>query len=231
MAEDNRDILMKLEMTKGSYVPAECSAVLDSDDPLATDFKGTGTTGSLVVGNYFAIEEFSFDIGLADREKKPASVTPEQMQEHMKNMQKAMAAGKTFEAKEGSYKDFMKTGRGSYPADLQAVSITKSMDRSSTTLFEKVQDSFKFVSATILRRKAIGADTLRGYLRIDFTDVMLTELNWEDDEVVKETFKFVCRGATIKYAMESGSASQANAAANVLKVMPEVKWSVRPPQK
>ena len=66
---------------------------------------------------------------------------------------------------------------------------------------------------------------LRGYLRIEFYDVMLTELNWDDDETVKEKFKFVCRRAKVQYSVET-SGDQSSKSGISLKKQPAMEWGV-----
>lgn len=282
MADDNRDILMKLEMTPNKYVPSECSGVVSGADKLAAGFQGTSQTGSLVRGNYFSIEDFEFDIGLAEKgpadamkaqeaqaEEKVNQVTKGVNQalstvgDHIRTLHERiddlearlaeLTGGKrsgsgggvggadlvgdievSGSKEAGAYSRFMTDGRAfqrrnanaAYPSDLEPVSVSKRMDASSTTLFNCCKTSLKFTSATILKRRAVGGAMLRGFLRLDFYDVMLTELNWDDDEVIRESFKFVCRRAVVQYAMETGSRSQFNPEAAVLKPMPAVEWNV-----
>lgn len=269
MADDDRDTLMKIEVTSGKYVPGECSAVaIAPDDPMAKDFSGTQVTGGLINGNYFAVDDFSVDIGIkgqgtADQMEAQSKDTQEQISEVTKQVNKTVevltarikeletmvtklggdaGSGKgtpkigTDGGSAGEFSRFMLEGRSflrkekkAYPSDLEPVSITKRMDISSPVLFDKCQSSFKFVSATVLKRKAVGKNMLYGFLRIDFTDVMLIELNWDDDDVTKETFKFVCRKAVVTYAMENPSTDKANKGAAVLTQMPAVEWNVLPP--
>jgi type VI protein secretion system component Hcp len=44
---------------------------------------------------------------------------------------------------------------------------------------------------------------LQGYFRIDFTDVLLTDLDWDDGDTIKETAKFVCRQIQIQYRKQN----------------------------
>jgi type VI protein secretion system component Hcp len=130
----------------------------------------------------------------------------------------------------GTYSRFLSEGRaclgganGAFVSDIEPVSISKRLDRSSTTLLERCMTSFKFNSATIIKRRAIGQGKLRGFVRFDFYDVMLTELNWDDDDVTKESFRFVCRGVVVQYSAETFS-SASNAA--VLTAGSPAQWKV-----
>jgi type VI protein secretion system component Hcp len=282
VAEDDRDILMKLEMTAGNYVPSECSSMVTSADKLASGFTGSTAVGSSASGNYFAVEDFTFDVGITepgqmDALKAQQQQSNEQTTQVVKQVNKAVGSlqsqitaliarcqsleqrlaevtggkassggggnGNTTASVDsislsaggketGAFGRFLSEGRSftrkgkAYPSDLDAVSITRRMDISSTTLFDCCKKSFKFKSATILKRKAIGGSVLRGYLRIDFKDVMLTELNWDDDEVIKETFKFVCREATVQYAMETPPSGKFSQGMAIMKPIPPETWSL-----
>ncbi len=268
MADENRDLLMKLEMTPGKFVPAECAAVIATDDTMASGFKGTTAAGPLIRGNYFSIDDFGFDIGIserggADQMEAQAEDTRGQIEQVAKQVNRTVDALQTrlrgmeavleqikggvprdrapggvppIKADGGgsmAYNRFMIEGRtflrrekNAYPSDVEPVSITKRMDISSPTLFDCCRSSFKFTSATVLKRKPVGKDALYGFLRLDFYDVMLIDLNWDDDEVTKESFKFVCRKAVVTYSMETPSKSAANKGAAVLTKLPAVEWNV-----
>jgi type VI protein secretion system component Hcp len=282
MAEDNRDILMMMELTDGTYVPAECTAVVSPMDKLATGFSGTPYLGGLVQGNYFAVEDFTMEVSISDSTDKKDSMelqddnTRSQVEDLGKQVGKSIgtlhdyvnelqgriaeleamvskltgSSGsrgrsapigtdpsatkfKSGEKASVPYRRFMTSGRDAlrsqgdrYPSDLESVTISRRMDRSSPTLFDKCRSSFKFNSATILKRKAIGADTLRGFLRIDFYDVMLTDLNWDHDEQIKEKLKFVCRRADVTYAVETMGGG-AKKGSNLLTKQPVASWSMR----
>jgi type VI protein secretion system component Hcp len=297
MAEDSRDVLMKLEMTPGKSLPAECTAVISADDPMARGFRGTSTAGNLIRGNYFSIEDFTFDAGISERggsdpdamqaQNTRAQVgdvarqvnrsfaathamissahdlisTLEQRVAQLESIIAGMPAGRgvrvgsngsstagsaasagQYEVKAGSGaetnafnrfltegRNFLKREKRAYLSDLEPIAITKRMDLSSPTLFDCMRNSFKFHSASIIRRKAIGGALLRSYLRIDFGDVMLTELNWDDDDVIKETFKFVCRSASVRYAIETPSTDAGRKGAAVLTPLEEVHWRLLDP--
>ena len=268
MADDSRDVLMKLEMTAGKYLPAECVAVIDTKDPMAKDFTGTKATGNLIRGNYFQIDDFSFDIGIAERGaadqmdmqaadvagqfeavSKQVNTSLDLLNARMKVLNdyirrttggapedgggapKVKPEGgrsAAFERFMSEGRNFLRRERNAYPSDLEPVSVTKRMDISSTTLLDCCRQSFKFKSASILKRRAVGKELLNGFLRIDFTDVMLISLDWDDDEVTKESFKFVSRKAEVFYSMETASTSTSARGAAVLTQQPSVVWSVLP---
>ena len=223
MAEDSRDILMTMVLNTGKVIPVECQAVISSQDTMASGF-AQGSSGP----NYFSVEDFTFKVGLIPDKSantQLAGAMKDQMEEHMKALQRQLVekdpelAGMKLNAPKdaSSFSRFMTGGRAAalrsrkmgqgqmYGADLEEIEITKILDASSLTLLQSCLTSVTFKSATLLKRRAVGQSQLSGFLRIDFTDVMLTEFNWSEDDLVKETFKFVCRQAVVQYAVESAS--------------------------
>jgi type VI protein secretion system component Hcp len=113
----------------------------------------------------------------------------------------------------GSFSRFMNKGRmaagaGSYSSDLEPVSISKLMDASSLQLLDMCLKSTTIDSAVIIKRRGVGADFLRTYLRVEFTDLLITDFNWDEDDVIKEKIKFVCRKAQVQYSIENPDGSQ-----------------------
>ena len=99
----------------------------------------------------------------------------------------------------------------SYSSDLEPVQITKQLDLSSLKLFDICKSATLIDSATIIKRRGGGGDRLRTYMRIDFTEMLITDFGWQDDDVVKETFKFVCRKAQVTYSVANPDGTQRGA--------------------
>jgi type VI protein secretion system component Hcp len=169
------EILMRLVQSSGEAISAECRATLNAPDDLMTGF---------TAGKYFQIEDFSFGVGLADSNEQTA-------------------------AKPGAPQlDFAKwrgepAGRGGsteYQLDVEPVSFTRLMDQASTVLFDACCQSQTLQSGTIVSRRSLGDDKgAKAYLRIDFTDVLIIGLDWDEGDVVKEKYKFVCRGVKMQF--------------------------------
>lgn len=122
------------------------------------------------------------------------------------------------------YKDFLRDGiegvtkfNGKAPAfkaDLQKLHITKPFDISSLTLLQYCMQRTTLSSVALVKRRpvgfkkgnatrAYGETELQGWLRYDFTDVLITEVSWSEDEVIKETVEFICRKALVNYNPQS----------------------------
>jgi type VI protein secretion system component Hcp len=85
---------------------------------------------------------------------------------------------------------------------MEPISVTRKMDAGSIQLFDSCQNIMILDKAIILKRRALGADALQTYMRIDFTNLLITDLDWQEDDVIKETFKFICREVKIQYRAE-----------------------------
>ena len=90
-----------------------------------------------------------------------------------------------------------------YPSDLEPVKITKVLDKSSLTLFGACVAGTYIDQAILIKRRGGGADALQTYLRVVFTGVLITDFNWDEGPVIKESFTFVCRKAEVRYSVEN----------------------------
>jgi type VI protein secretion system component Hcp len=222
MAEGNRDLLMKI-IVKGVPVDTESPALVESDDTLA---KGFVPAAAGKRANYSSIETFQLELGLmgerdADAPEDEAAAArrrQEAQEEHMRQLLEAkeqdadaLRRGPVRSAAE--YKRFMRlapggslkggrTGARGFAANLDTLSITKRLDLASLALFKACINSTRLDRAVLIKRRAIGGQVLRAFARFEFEDLLITDFNWEDGEVVEETIKFVCRKATVQYSME-----------------------------
>jgi type VI protein secretion system component Hcp len=80
-------------------------------------------------------------------------------------------------------------------------------------LFEKCVKSQSFKTASLIKRKTVGGK-LESFLRFDFKDVLITHIDWQDAEVIKETVRFVFREITVQYRTQDHS-GKLNAAGSV----------------
>jgi type VI protein secretion system component Hcp len=202
------EILMKIESSPGKAIAAECQLIVDPEDTLMKDFSD---------GKYYQIENFSFSAGLQEEPKPPApgpppgnnqpvhgtTAKPEKVKAKAK-----FAKWRNERAGEG--------GSARYPLEVEPVSFTRLMDQASTVLFEGLCKSQTFASATIVRRMSTGDGAGgKAYLRLDFTDVMIVGLDWDEEDVIKEKYKFVCRGVKVQFRPQASDGSLAAAISGV----------------
>ena len=180
------EILMMLVQQSGEAIGAECGASLNPPDDLMKGF---------TPGKYFQIEDFGFGVGLDESdgtETKPAKA----------------AGAPTVKYAQWRNEVAGLSGSTRYQLDVEAVSFTRMMDQASSVLFEACCQSTTLKSGAIVRRVALGGDAgAKAYLRFDFTDVLITELDWDEGETIKERYKFFCRGVTMQFKPQSSDGS------------------------
>jgi type VI protein secretion system component Hcp len=216
MAEDTRDILMQVVL-KGKPIQAEAKSIIADRDALASGFTSATATSS---ANFFALQEYQMELGLLDdtapaEDPKIAKTIKRHSDANQKQIMQLQQAlkllGKSpgLKLSDGSNKflRFISRGRNSvktqsYSSNLEAVTFSKPMDVSSLVLFTAAKDKTVLDSATVIKRRGGGGKQLRTFLRIDFTNLLITDFSWSEDDVVKETIKFICRKAQVKYSIE-----------------------------
>ena len=184
---EHSDIIMKMVLN-GNPIPAEGITELVSSErspnPLMKDFNP---------GYMFEVERFSFRAGTVDDE---ASVGKDKKKHDKKKENKG--AGSI--AKAGAYQSWRSGKVHKYPVDLQPISFSRMIDAASPALIQACIDCSSFDSATIIKRKAAGSIAAgEVYLRIDFVGVLVIEVEWEDEDEIKEDVKFISRNVTISY--------------------------------
>jgi type VI secretion system secreted protein Hcp len=97
-------------------------------------------------------------------------------------------------------------GAANKAIDAKEVSITRQIDAASPMLMQYCFTSTTLDSASIVKRRASGTSTSgMGYLRIDFTGVLLTGIDWSDAHAVKETITLIYREVAITYRPQLAS--------------------------
>jgi type VI protein secretion system component Hcp len=88
------------------------------------------------------------------------------------------------------------------------ISITRRIDKASTTLMDCCFGGKSLASATIVKRRASGTRYAgEPYLRIDCTGVLITDISWTDQKMVNETFSFICRQIEFIYSAQTAAGS------------------------
>jgi type VI protein secretion system component Hcp len=205
------EILMKIEPSAGKAISAECQLTLDPADTLMKDFTD---------GKFFQIENFTFSAGLQDEH----GGKPHDTANHPSNDHPAHGPdGKLIKAKAPKSK-FTKWrseragegGSARYPLEVEPVSFSRLMDQASTVLFQGLCESQTFATATIVRRMSTGSGTGGlAFLRLDFNDVLIVGIDWDEEDVIKEKYKFVCRGVKVQYRPQASDGSLSAAISGV----------------
>jgi type VI protein secretion system component Hcp len=222
MNDKGNDVLMRLMLTSGTPLYAECQTEVDTDlDDFVSDYYN---------GEFFEVTEFSFGMNLDDKDPASEAVNTAASAAAPAHLAPlpvgaggaVKAASRMSFAEEIAMKAAARAANSSgpptskfarwksatpdeiasmppYRLQMDEFSITRLYDKASPVLFEKCCNSDSIVSASLVKRKLIGADMLRGFLRLDFKDLLVTHVEWQNEEVIKETFKFVFREITAQY--------------------------------
>ena len=122
-----------------------------------------------------------------------------------------------------------------YPVLFDTFSFDRYIDAASPIFFQQCANQTTFVSATLVKRVSAtsgsiglgslaqviqavsgialgggsggGAMASAGFLRIDFFDLMLTSLAWNDGDMVTESCSFTCKHMDIQYRKQNMDSS------------------------
>lgn len=205
------DLLMKIKISGQTHVQAESTDVVGREgwdqDLLMTGFKPGTTTAP---GNVFELESFSFGTKVKERsspedDAAAAKAGVAKQQEYLQKLHAHLASGKTgappgLKAPRSEFKNFLAGKDAQYDAEVDPVTFTRYIDRASSRLLQACFNSSSFESATLVKRRSTGGEAAGyGYLRMDFGNVLITKLSWEDDDRVKESCTFIFRSVLVQY--------------------------------
>ena len=209
------DILMKV-VRNGTAIAGE------GQSELAAAKKDSLTDG-FASGQFFEINDFGFNIGSKAGAKKMTPAEEEKfLAEHPGYpLPKNMTSAQREEFRrdypthplpaEAPPPSYASPGGEAEPLviDVEPVTFSKDMDSASPVLFAAFVNSETLDSFTIVKRKAAGSDRSgKAYLRLDFTDVLLIDLDMDDDdEVVKEKWKFIARKVDMRFREQNNDGS------------------------
>jgi type VI protein secretion system component Hcp len=190
----SNDILMVLVKSGSSGIAADSMAALGSADPMLTG------PPKFEKGKFFELENFSLALMAQPHDADDDNKKQGPINIHVGN-KSTSSSGERF-------------GRNVkwLPANLNPISCTRQLDSASPVLFEDCGKGTPYLQAAIVRRKVVGGGMqnldanshLMSYVRLDFTDVVITNLSWSnDDDGIKESFQFVCAKAEVHFRQQS----------------------------
>jgi type VI protein secretion system component Hcp len=193
--ERSNEILMQLVDSAGQQLEAESQVDLDSTkDPLLKGFSD---------GKFFSVDDFAFGMNIDDKDPAAGIGGTRGLEASKISSGPQVKFGKW---KSGSPEEIKKIVP--FPLRMDEFSLTRRFDKLSPVLFQCCARSVTFKSASLVKRKTVGtveqADKfgLLSFLRLDFTDVLVTHVGWDDAEVIKETVRFIFRGVTMQYCQQ-----------------------------
>jgi type VI protein secretion system component Hcp len=199
MADRNTDILMYIR-DGSDAVAAEGQSEIDTDDDFMAGFKK---------GQFFEIEDFDFGIQAVDTDSAAVAVKPPTGGDPHATDQTKARTGQF--AKWIQNKTVSMEG-GGYPIEMTPFQFTRQLDIASPLLFQRCFQTKPYNSAALVMRKV--GDTLYGeksqiaalpFLRIDFVTILITKIDWDVAEVVKEKCTFVCRQVSVRYRQQASA--------------------------
>lgn len=192
------DLVMKF--TKGQALNGEGVSLLDSSDSFVSDFTH---------GKFFEIESFTLGLAVEDQDSGSNALNTASLQRSSGAGGNGAGAKPSFAAwRDAKNKTLQQVSQISYPVRLEPFTFTKGMDKASPVLFQSCCNSVSFDSATLVKRKVAGENNqLLGFLRFDFSDVLIVGIDWSDDAEIKETCKFICRGVKVQYKRQNSDGS------------------------
>lgn len=202
MPEDSIDVLMRIVGPRGAMMAESATqfTVGNSSNALALGFEP---------GRFCELREFDLSAGIdgsAEKRKKKAKKAA------------AEAAAKenlprTAEQRRAEIVRSQDKKVGARDKDvsleMQPVEYTRVMDCASTQLFQALVQCDTLDEINIVKRKAAGTrNSGEVYLRLDFKQVLITELDWKDSShVILETGSFIYREVVIRYRPQKDDGS------------------------
>ena len=190
MADKGTDVLMKVVGASGPY-EAESSTEFKTKPVM--DLLRSGFTP----GQFCELQEFEFSAGVASSLSRGPS--PEQKAATAEKRDLTPAEVASIKRAELARKAASR-GKAEF-VDMQPVEFTRIMDSMSTLLFKALVGCETLETVSVVKRKATGsANSGDCYLRLDFTKVLLTHLDWKDaGSHVVESGTFIYRKLTMRY--------------------------------
>jgi type VI protein secretion system component Hcp len=225
MSNKATDVLMQLTADSGP-LQAECLTEVDTDnDNFAAGFSP---------GTFFELQNFSFGFNIDEKDPTKDTVNPGApklnsgyggQQQSVSAMSAQHAASKSSAGafarwKAASADDLKKMKR--YPVRMDELKIDRIYDRASPLLFRACCDSSSFASATMIKRKDVGGSKLQSFLRLEFTDLLISHIDWKNGDEISESVKFVFRKVVVRYKKTS---FQAGSQQPILVELASVNWS------
>jgi type VI protein secretion system component Hcp len=198
MDQSKTDLVMKF-ILEGREVNGECALQVDEKDILMKGFRGADYDW---YSNFFEITNFDMSMSLKESDEGTSTLSHHAPAQQPKN---GTAHGQFARWRSASWDE---TKRISYPLEFDKFSFERVIDSASPIFFESCCKSKTFDSAALVKRLSQGGLESKpsvGYLRIDFTKVLITGISWEDGDLVKEKCDFICQGVTVTYRQQRWS--------------------------
>jgi type VI protein secretion system component Hcp len=203
MDQNKTDLVMKFVL-EGKPVWAECALGVSPDDTLMWDF--LKNTGYDRYSDFFEVSNFDMSLSLVgDDQGGSANGHTARQSPHQNNASATQPFGRWRSATNQEIRAGIP-----YPLDFDRFSFERVIDRASPIFFQSCCTSQTFDSAVLVKRLAQGDPSederpSMAYLRIEFKKVLITGINWDDGDVVKEKCDFICQSMKMTYLKQNMS--------------------------
>jgi type VI protein secretion system component Hcp len=211
-ADDHSDLFMKFVDVRHQHLGAESRTELSSSDPVSKQM-----LRGFEHKKFLEIDSFSMSAQVDDS-------TPDEMKRDIMRENQRLIADYEKRRREGKLQpneqrpkqksadevnNDVKTrqNQASQGSPVKEINFTRQVDITSKAFLMGLKQGHGYRSATLIKRKGAGSKDQSGapaagdvYLRIDFESVLVTSIDWSDDDgEIKEECKFICKKITIQY--------------------------------
>jgi type VI protein secretion system component Hcp len=199
MDQNKTDLVMQFVQLDGTPVWAECALDVAPGDSLMKDFKSADYDH---YSSFFEATNFSMSMAVHPNDDSTSAPT-----NHLRQpapATKAPVTGPWTSWRSATTPAEARAVASKFPVEFDIFTFERIIDRASPIFFQACCTSSTFASAVLVKRISQGdqggvSRPTVGYLRIDFTNVMITGVHWDDGDVVKETCEFICQGMKVTY--------------------------------
>jgi type VI protein secretion system component Hcp len=197
------DIVMLFQDQDGKPVYAESALGVSSDDRFMDGFKSADYDQ---YSNFFEVKTFNFKLSVKPDDKEVGALSS-----HGSAGQPVSFPGRTPAAQDAfsrwrsaSEKDYKNIA---FPILFDEFTFTRIIDGASPIFFGSCLNQKDFKKAVLVRRVASGLRGGKermavGFLRLEFEDIRLVSIDWDDGELVEETVTFICKDFKVKYRQQ-----------------------------
>lgn len=199
------DIVMKFVLKSGQAVKAECALEKSKADTVFMDGFVPQTYSSY--SNFFQLSKFDFGFEVSDEGQSKTAAGSTQSKETQ------AARAKVAGAVQGEFAswraaDEKQAKEIKFQLNFEAFRFERVIDAASPIFFLHCVNSLSFQSAALVKRVSRGDNrTPEGFLRIDFQDVLITSLSWDDGDMTTEKCEFICRDFKLLYRQQLADGS------------------------
>ncbi len=218
---DSSDLLMAVTLKgKSTAEKGEAKSAIDTSDSMMVGMFNAAAAahGSAADVNLFCqIKDITFGIGVEDDEsagKSDQSKVDNAIHAKMTEIAKQDPEGpmgKLLNLKGGSkskkFKNFVDYGQvtdannnAAYSSVFDEITISRNIDQLSIKLLDACLKQTPLKQIVVVKRKFTGNQKFyHAYVRWEFSDCLISAIDWDHDELVSEKMKFVYRTLSVQY--------------------------------